>query len=131
MKNENLFELAKGGVYSICCLKNNKTYIGSTASFLERAARHWTLLKSNNHECLALQNDFNKYGRNFFDFKIIVLENNFKKRLSSFNQKNNLYKKILPGDGLFYEDQQKTIKFIIMLTALYLGKINLYQGKNF
>lgn len=81
IKNLNLFELARGGVYSICCLRNNKTYIGSSASFLERAARHWTLLKANHHECIVLQNDFNKYGSSFFEFKIIVLENNLKKRL--------------------------------------------------
>lgn len=77
----NLFQFAKEGIYCICCLKNNKKYIGSSASFLERAARHWLLLKTQNHECLSLQQDFNIYGEKFFLIQILIFENNFKKRL--------------------------------------------------
>lgn len=81
LKQFNLFEFAIGGVYCIKCLKNHKTYIGSTASFLERSARHCTLLKAKTHECLALQSDFNKYGSAIFEFQILILENDVKKRL--------------------------------------------------
>lgn len=54
-------------------------YIGSTTSFLERAARHWTLLKRNSHECQNLQKDFNHYGSPFFVFQILSLEKNLEK----------------------------------------------------
>ncbi len=80
-KNLNLFEFALGGIYCICCLKNDKIYIGSSASFLERAAQHLSLLKTQNHECLSLQQDFNTYGSAFFEFRILSFENNLKKRL--------------------------------------------------
>lgn len=79
-KNLNLFEFALGGIYCICCLKNNK-YIGSSASFLERAAQHLSLLKTQNHKCLSLQQDFNTYESSFFEFRIFSFENNLKKRL--------------------------------------------------
>lgn len=82
----NLFEFARGGIYCIKCLKNNRTYIGSTASFLERSARHWTLLKAQTHECLALQKDYNTYGSALFEFRILKVENDLAKRLQLENQ---------------------------------------------
>ena len=53
----------------------------TSASFLERAAQHLSLLKTQNHECLSLQQDFNTYGSLFFEFRILRFENNLKKRL--------------------------------------------------
>ena len=44
------------------------------------SARHWTLLKSQYHDCLSLQKDFNRYGSDFFEFKILILEEDFTKR---------------------------------------------------
>lgn len=72
IKNINFFELNKSGIYCIYCSKTNKKYIGSTNSFLERAARHWSLLKNKSHESLYLQKDFNKYSQ-FFEFKVLIL----------------------------------------------------------
>ena len=62
-------------------MQNNKVYIGSTASFLDRSARHWTLLKAQTHECLELQQDFKKYDNAFFEFTILVFQNHLQKRL--------------------------------------------------
>ena len=70
----NLLYLNKGGIYCILCLKNGKHYIGESASFLERAVRHWTLLKNNKHECLNLQKDFGLYGKEAFEFNILCFE---------------------------------------------------------
>lgn len=100
MKNLNLFQFSQGGIYCIRCLKNKRNYIGSSASFLERAARHWTPLKSKNHallQCLALQKDFNKYGSKFFEFKILIFETNSKKRLQ-------LEKQIIKQQTKVYND---------------------------
>lgn len=77
----DLFILSQKGVYCIYCSKTKKSYIGETRSFLERAARHWSLLKANIHECTALQKDFNKYGCSFFQFEVLFLESDRKKRL--------------------------------------------------
>ena len=40
-----------------------------------------SLLKTQNHECLSLQQDFNTYGSPFFEFRILSFENDLKKRL--------------------------------------------------
>jgi hypothetical protein len=88
IQNVDFFELNQAGVYCITCLKNNKKYIGSTNFFLARAARHLFLLKTNQHECLELQTDFNKY-KEFFELK--VLKNDLKQRLKL---ENPIYKQI-------------------------------------
>ena len=80
MKSIDLFKFAKAGIYCIRCLKNNKVYIGESASLLERAARHFTLLKNEYHESLSLQKYFCLYGSDFFKFEILCFEENFKKR---------------------------------------------------
>ena len=81
MKSIDLFEFGrKTGVYSICCLKNNKVYIGESQSLLERAARHFTLLKNEYHESSSLQKDFCLYGSDFFKFEIVYFEEDLKKR---------------------------------------------------
>ncbi len=80
MKSLDLFKFAKGGIYCIHCLKNNKIYIGESGSLLERAARHFTLLKAEYHECLLLQKDFCLYGGHFFKFEILCFEEDLKKR---------------------------------------------------
>ena len=88
----DLFTLSQKGVYCIYCSKTKKIYIGKTSSFLERAARHWSLLKANTHECTAFQKVFNKYGCSFFQFEVLFLESDRKKRLQlekQLIQKNN------------------------------------------
>ncbi len=81
MKSIDLFEFTKAGVCCIRCLKNNKVYIGESRSLLERAARHFTLLKSEYHESLLLQKkDFCLYGSDFFKFEVRYFEEDFKKR---------------------------------------------------
>ena len=80
MNSIDLFKFAKAGVYCIRCLKNNKVYIGESSSLLERAARHFTLLKNEYHESLSLQKDFCLYGSDFFKFEILYFEEGFKKR---------------------------------------------------
>ena len=80
MKSIDLFKFAKAGIYCIRCLKNNKVYIGESQSLLERVARHFTLLKNEYHESLALQKDFCLYGSDFFKFEILYFEEDFKKR---------------------------------------------------
>lgn len=94
MESIDLFKFVKGGVYCIRCLKNNKLYIGESGSLLERAARHFTLLKAEYHECLLLQKDFCLYGSALFKFEIICFEEDFKKRRSL---ENNLINKYSPN----------------------------------
>jgi hypothetical protein len=58
------------------------------------AARHFTVLKAEYHECLLLQKDFCLYGSAFLKFEIIYFEDDFKKRRTL---EKNLINKDLPN----------------------------------
>jgi group I intron endonuclease len=60
------------GVYSVNNLVNGKRYIGSTNWFAHRKNHHFNYLKHNNHPNAHLQNAYNKYGKMFFEFKILL-----------------------------------------------------------
>jgi len=64
----------KCGVYKIKNLINNKCYIGSTTKLLKyRCITHRCHLRYNRHTNQHLQNAWNKYGENNFEFSIIEL----------------------------------------------------------
>lgn len=62
----------KTGIYSIKNKINGKCYIGSTSSsFYFRIRHHINALNRNSHSNIYLQNAWNKYGKNAFEFNII------------------------------------------------------------
>jgi group I intron endonuclease len=66
--------LEKPGIYFIKCLTNDKKYIGSsTMKIFKRIQHHYLELKRNNHKNQHLQNAWNKYGEDAFQF--IIFEN--------------------------------------------------------
>lgn len=70
-------DLCKKGVYCITNTENNKIYIGSTLdSFRIRWRKHIQKLRNNTHPNSHLQNAFNKYGENKFQFSIIEIIDN-------------------------------------------------------
>ena len=58
-------------IYTIICKKTNKQYIGSALNHVKRKREHFYNLKNNKHPNKKLQNAYNKYGEDCFDFKII------------------------------------------------------------
>lgn len=74
MNTKNLDQLHQTGVYIIENLTNNKIYVGSTTmSFLKRFQHHLSLLRANRHKNQYLQNAWNKYGENAFEFSVIEI----------------------------------------------------------
>jgi group I intron endonuclease len=61
----------KTGIYIIKNKLNNKIYIGSAVDIIDRWRRHKILLKRNEHHSPNLQNSWNKYREENFDFIII------------------------------------------------------------
>ena len=59
------------GIYSIYNSVNGKTYIGSSTNIKYRWYNHRSHLRKNDHKNKHLQNDWNKYGENVFEFSII------------------------------------------------------------
>jgi hypothetical protein len=74
----------KSGIYSITNTINGKKYIGRSKCIYKRWERHRTTLKNNKDAVNRyLQNAYNKYGKDSFEFEIIeeVIENIEKREL--------------------------------------------------
>jgi len=64
------------GIYKIVNIVNGKIYIGSALNIYNRifgssSISHLKALKNNNHINKKLQNSFNKYGEDSFEFFIV------------------------------------------------------------
>lgn len=60
------------GIYCIRNTINNKRYIGCSRNISKRFNRHKNLLINNKHFNYKLQNDFNVYGMDSFEFLILL-----------------------------------------------------------
>lgn len=60
------------GIYKITNIINNKSYVGRTHNFTERYYSHKYSLRNNKHHNLIIQNSFNKYGEECFEFEVLV-----------------------------------------------------------
>jgi group I intron endonuclease len=65
--------MAKGGIYKILNIKNNKFYIGSSKNLIKRKNQHFLFLKLNIHHNKHLQNSWNKYEPENFIFEILEI----------------------------------------------------------
>lgn len=67
----NVVDMNKSGIYCIRNSINGKLYIGSAVNFRLRWKGHRSLLNRNTHHGVFLQNAWNKYGSESFEFFII------------------------------------------------------------
>lgn len=58
------------GVYYIKCKITNKQYVGSSKNIQSRLSKHFSELFNNKHRNKKLQEEFNKYGYDNFEFDI-------------------------------------------------------------
>lgn len=79
------------GIYKIKNLINNKVYIGSSISIMERFSTHKRSLIKNIHFNKHLQSSFNKYGISNFKFEILedlkFIDKNLLREREEFNIK--------------------------------------------
>lgn len=71
MKTFYRYQVAIPGIYEIQCKSNNKVYIGESECMLARFGKHVGSLDQNTHDCRELQEDWNKFGKENFEFKVI------------------------------------------------------------
>lgn len=64
-------KLKQSGVYCLINIINNKRYIGSSKNIYQRLLKHRSLLRKNKHENVKLQNSWNKYQEDKFNFYIL------------------------------------------------------------
>ena len=60
------------GIYKITNIVTNDCYIGSALNLRKRKSKHFSDLKLNKHFATYLQNSYNKYGIDSFQFEILV-----------------------------------------------------------
>lgn len=58
-------------IYNIKNTVNGKLYIGSSSQYTFRRRGHLSLLRRNKHHSIHLQNAWNKYGADSFEFSVI------------------------------------------------------------
>ena len=63
-------EVNKGGIYLIKCIANNKVYVGQAKWFIKRWLEHQGCLFKKSYGKSHLQNAYNKYGIDNFEFII-------------------------------------------------------------
>lgn len=63
--------LQKSGIYCIVNVKNQKRYIGSTTNLYIRLHQHKSYLLRNCHQNKRLQNSWNRYGKECFNYYIL------------------------------------------------------------
>lgn len=104
------------GIYCIKNLKNSKCYIGLSVDVQHRWGNHRRLLKHNTHINKYLQNAWNKYGEENFEFSIIekCSVEDLPKREMYWIEKLDTFKKgynsSLGGEGTFgykFTDEQR------------------------
>jgi group I intron endonuclease len=61
------------GIYKIENLINNKIYIGSSININDRKYKHFWMLRKNIHDNNHLQNSYNKFGEENFNFGVLEL----------------------------------------------------------
>ena len=67
------------GIYGIRNVINDKIYVGQTGeSFLRRYWHHRWKLKNNSHDNQYLQNAWNKYGEDSFEYVVLEVVNDKK-----------------------------------------------------
>lgn len=82
-------------IYEIRNTINGKRYIGCSKNISTRFIKHKSRLKNNNHKNIYLQNAYNKYGEDNFEYNILF----------KLNSETEMYKKekelISENDGLY------------------------------
>lgn len=119
------------GIYCIKNNQNNKLYIGQSVNIEQRFQQHKSMLKHNRHENEHLQNSWNKYGENSFEFSVIEccteneLDDLEKKYIAAFRTMDHNYGYNLESGGSINKHMSDASK-----AKMSKAKQGLYDGAN-
>lgn len=108
------------GLYAIFCTKTNKIYFGESSNVISRLGRHWHYLISKNHDCRDLQDDFDLYGLNFFEFYILSIGSNWISKSKRKEKENEL---IYANKGKVYNMESYNPKSAYRRSVKYKNEI--------
>jgi predicted GIY-YIG superfamily endonuclease len=89
----------KNVIYKITNIVDNKFYIGSASFYDKRIGTHINKLRNKTHFNKYLQNAWNKYGENSFEFSIIEQVNNKENLIKREQYYLDLYKSYIKEIG--------------------------------
>ena len=122
------------GVYQIKNIVNSKIYIGSSIDIHTRWKQHLNKLNKNSHTNEHLQNAWNKYGKDNFEFKIVELcdENILREKeqfyINKFNcTDDNLGYNIMPTTDMSMLSDETKSKISNTLKGKYVGENCFYS----
>jgi hypothetical protein len=74
MRRKTTHENDGAGTYLIRCVANGKVYVGSSSvSVVNRRINHFQLLRRGDHTARGMQDDFNTFGPNEFEFHPVLI----------------------------------------------------------
>lgn len=110
-------DMNKTGAYQIKNMFNGKFYVGGTSwNFKYRLKKHTGILDQNNHPTKNLQEDWNKYGTDAFEFYIlevaskeiiINVEQKWLDKLQPWINGYNTARKSMPTSGYLVGEQKE------------------------
>lgn len=94
------------GIYQIINKINGKKYIGSSINLRSRKSQHFNKLKNNSHGTKHLQYSYNKYGKESFEFQVLLYCSNenllfYEQRAIDLCDKNKSYNKRIIAENNF------------------------------
>lgn len=134
----------KSGIYMIMTTSNRKKYIGSSVNINRRFSEHKLELMRNKHCNSYLQNSFNKYGEENFQFSVLELcdeellterENHWCTIFNTHNKSNGYNLAPIVRNGKFSIEHRKamsdncTIKKRVWLTDKNGNILNVFESR--
>ena len=70
-KERRAIKAQPSGIYFILNKKNNRVYIGQTSALGRRKKEHFKRLRKGKHKNRPLQEDYDKYGLDAFEYRVV------------------------------------------------------------
>lgn len=122
----------KAGIYCIINICNQKKYIGSSKNLYRRLMSHRSTLRKNSHENKKLQNGWNKYGEDNFQYYILEFcqESDLISREQYYiNSTKPWYNIIQEVERLSFPEESRVKMSISRRMGIAKGSVKLYQEK--
>jgi hypothetical protein len=123
-------DLDSPGIYLIYCTATRLSYVGSATSTMhQRRLRHMNDLRKGTHHCRALQRDWNRYGSDAFEFRVLerTSRNLLKRETAWIIKLNAEYNRSWPGvQTAIARDENGRI--VLLASYRYLDRMSSHRA---